>query len=493
MNDLSKRIANLPPEKRAELLRRLEQAGNKVSRPGNRVREPGKPLPLSFSQQRLWLLYQLDPGSVAYNLPHMLRIQGRLDTDVLERALRMVAERHESLRTTFRSGAEGPEQVVAPSSSITLERTDLTGLPAERREEALAERARTEAQRLFELGTGPLLRATVFQLAEQEHVLVTVMHHIITDGWSFGVLARELLAIYGALASGKPPALPPLSVQYPDFSLWQRERLQGPFLQEQLDWWRKQLAGAPAALELPTDHPRPQTLSGRGREHAFALPRELSDAVRAFATREGASSFMVLMAAFNVLLSRYGGQEDVCVGTPVAGRSHAELEGLIGFFINTAVVRAQPVGSKPFRQFLKEVREISLGALSHQEVPIEKLIEELRPAREPGRNPLFQVSFALLPHQVASMNVAGLDVRPVPLTSGASTFELSFLMTDRPEGFTGRIEYSTDLFEPESIARMAEGLRVLLSAAVASPDTVLARLPLLSTSERHTLLETWND
>ncbi|PTL75142.1 non-ribosomal peptide synthetase, partial [Vitiosangium sp. GDMCC 1.1324] len=493
MNDLSKRIANLPPEKRAELLRRLEQAGNKVSRPSARVREQGRPLPLSFSQQRLWLLYQFEPRSVAYNLPNLLRIQGRLDTDILERALRTVVERHETLRTTFRAGTEGPEQVVAPAVRFTLERSDLTSLPTERREEAVHERARAEAQRPFDLTTGPLLRAEVLRLGEQDHMLLVVLHHIVTDGWSFGVLARELLASYDAFASGRVPALPPLPLQYPDFALWQRERIQGPFLQEQVTYWRKQLEGAPTALEMPTDHPRPALPTGRGREHTFSLPRELSDAVRAFATREGASSFMVLMAAFNVLLSRYSGQEDLCVGTPVAGRSHAELEGLIGFFINTVVIRSRAAGGLSFRQFLKEVRETSLGAFAHQEVPIEKLVEELRPAREPGRNPLFQVVFALLPQQAASMNVAGLDVRLAPITSGASTFELTFLMSDRPEGFTGRIEYSTDLFEPETIARLAEHLRVLVSAAITTPEARLAELPLLTEAERHTLLVEWND
>ncbi|WNG36167.1 amino acid adenylation domain-containing protein [Archangium violaceum] len=493
MNDLSKRIANLPPEKRAELLRRLEQAGNKVSRPTARVRDQARPLPLSFSQQRLWLLYQFEPSSVAYNLPNMLRIQGRLDTDLLERALRTVLERHESLRTTFRSGDQGPEQVVAPSAHFTLERSDLTSLPAERREEAVQEHARAEAQRPFDLTTGPLLRAGVLRLGEQDHVLLVVLHHIVTDGWSFGVLARELLACYDAFSSGKPLALPPLPVQYPDFALWQRERLQGAFLQEQVAYWRKQFEGAPTALELPTDHPRPALPTGRGQEHVFALPRELSEAVRAFATREGASSFMVLMAAFNVLMSRYSGQEDVCVGTPVAGRSHAELEGLIGFFINTVVIRSRPVGGLSFRQFLKEVRESSLGAFSHQEVPVEKLIEELRPAREQGRNPLFQVVFALLPQQGASMNVAGLDVRMAPLTSGAATFELTVLMSDRPEGFTGRIEYSTDLFEPETIARMAEHLRVLISAAITTPERKLSELPLLSEDEQRKVLVEWND
>ena len=487
MNELARLIANLPPEKRAEMLRRLEQRGR-----AKEARPPVPALPLSFAQQRLWLHYQLEPGSVAYNLTVAFRILGALDGQALERSLHAVVERHESLRTTFRMEKDSPVQVVSPEASVRLERIELDSEPAGRRDERIHEHVRTEAQRPFELGTGPLLRASLFRLDEREHVLVLCMHHIVTDGWSFGVLLRELLACYDALVAGKPPELPPLPIQYPQFAQWQRERLQGSLLEEQLGYWRERLAGAPAALELPTSHPRPPGLSGRGDQYSFTLPRELAEAVKAFAAREGATSIMVLKAAWHVLLSRYSGQEDLCVGLPSAGRDHADLERLIGFFINTLVVRTRPAGSLPFRDFLRQVREAMLGALAHQEMPLQKLLEELRPPREPGRTPLFQVSFsAAVP--VPSLNGAGLELHRFPIRAEAAAFELGLVMAEHTDGLTGRFDYSTDLFVPAAIARMAEHLVVLLEAAVAAPGTPLAQLPLMSEAERRQVLVEWNE
>ncbi|REG14198.1 phosphopantetheine binding protein, partial [Archangium gephyra] len=350
-------------------------------------------LPLSFAQQRLWFLDQLEPGSAFYNVPAVVKLKGELDVGALERSFEELVRRHEALRTTFRVENGEPVQVISEEPRLAFPVEELSGLPEAEREAEAKRRVEEEALRPFDLARGPLLRTKLLKLGEREHVLVLVMHHIVSDGWSMGLLVRELGGLYEAFSRGKPSPLAELPVQYADYAAWQRQWLSGEVLEEQLGYWRKQLEGAPPALELPTDKPRPAVQSFRGGYRGFQWPRELQDAVKALAKKEGATPFMVLLAAFQTVLARYAGQQDVSVGSPIANRTRAETEGLIGFFVNTLVLRSKLDGDTTFRELLGQVREVTLGAYAHQEVPFEKLVEELRPERDLSRGPLFQVMF----------------------------------------------------------------------------------------------------
>ncbi|HEY0096488.1 MAG TPA: condensation domain-containing protein, partial [Archangium sp.] len=339
MSDIQKRLAALPPEKRELLLRKLGKAAPQAaitSRPRN-----GSSFPLSFTQQRLWFLDQLEPGSALYNIPTALRVEGALNALVLERSLEEVVRRHESLRTLFRSEEGQAAQVVLPAPRLPLNVVDLRELPATEREEEAQRLVNAEAIRPFDLARGPLLRTLLLQLGDQDHVLLLTVHHIVSDGWSMDVLIRELVMLYMTFSAGKPSPLPELPIQYVDYASWQRERLQGEALEKQLAYWRQQLGGAPRLLELPTDRPRPAVQSTRGANQPVQLTRASSEALMALCTREGVTPFMALLAAFQVLLHRYSGQDDICVGTPIAGRDRSELEELIGFFANTLVLRAR--------------------------------------------------------------------------------------------------------------------------------------------------------
>ncbi|RKH09758.1 amino acid adenylation domain-containing protein, partial [Corallococcus sp. CA053C] len=489
-NELSKRIANLSPEKRAELLKKM--AAQKAA-PGNTVRgliplqDRSRPLPLSFAQQRLWFIDQLAPGSPLYNVPMAVRLQGVLDVAVLERALREVVRRHEVLRTTFREDAHGPVQVIAPEPVLTLEQRELTGATPHEAWRL----AREAAARPFDLARGPLLRALLLTSGPTEHLLVVVLHHIISDGWSMTLLVREVALLYGAFARGVPAALPELGVQYADFGVWQREWLQGPRLEKQLGYWKQQLAGVPTALELPTDHPRPAIRDGRGARHDVHLPRELMDAMKTLAQQEGASLFMVLLTGWQVLLSRYAGQEDVTVGSPMAGRTRGEVEGLIGLFVNTQVLRTQVEGSASFRALLRQVRETVLAAQEHQDLPFERLVEELRPERTQGRTPFFQVMLTLQASFRGATTVEGVKLEALELDTHTSKFDLLLQVLETEQGLKGFLEYDTDLYTAPTVARMTEHLRVLLEGAVAHPRDAVSRLPLLTDAERQQVLFDW--
>ncbi|REG24939.1 acyl-CoA synthetase (AMP-forming)/AMP-acid ligase II, partial [Archangium gephyra] len=378
----------------------------------------------SFSQARLWFLEQLAQGQAHELIPAAVRLQGPLDTSALERGLAEVVRRHESLRTTFHSEAGEPRRLVHAELPTPLRHVDLSGLPAEQREAEVRRLALEEAQRPFELARGPLLRTTLLRLSASEHVLVLVMHHIISDGGSMGVLLREMAALYEAFSQGRPSPLPALPVQYGDYSRWQRQWLQGEALQRGLAYWKSQLSGAPASLELPTDKPRPTVRSQRGASLPVSLPREQWEALKALARAEGSTPFMLLQAAFQVLLFRYSGQEDFCLGTPVAGRPRPELDGLIGFFVNTLVLRARLGGNPSFRSLLHQVRETTLSAYAHQDMPFERLVEELRPSRDLSRSPLFQVMLALQPHPLDSASLPGLRLHSLELESHVARFDL---------------------------------------------------------------------
>ncbi|WP_257450671.1 non-ribosomal peptide synthase/polyketide synthase, partial [Archangium lipolyticum] len=452
----------------------------------------GEVLPLSFGQERLWFLQQLEPDSPFYNVPAALRLSGPLDVKALERSLLEVRRRHEVLRITFRTDEQSTPQLVPGSEPMPWSLVDLSHLPTTERESQVLRMAEEESRRLFDLKQGALLRGVLLRLSDSEHVLLVTMHHTVSDGWSLGVLVREVAALYTAFSQEKPSPLPELAVQYADFAAWQRQWLRGETLQAHLGYWRQQLAGAPELLELPTDRPRPHTQSYRGAQHPLLLGQELTRAVRALALGEGVTPFMVLMATFQLLISRYSGQQDLSVGTPIAGRTRPELEELIGFFVNTLVMRTQLPPHLTFRELLARVREVAIGAYAHQDVPFEKLVEELKPARSLSYSPLFQVMFVLQQNPLPTISLPGLALRRMQIDSRTSQFDLSLSLIEEENGLTGWLSYSTDLFDASTAARLADHYRLLLEAAVAHPEQRIGTLPLLTAGERQRMLVEWN-
>ncbi|NOK13568.1 amino acid adenylation domain-containing protein, partial [Corallococcus exercitus] len=478
----------------AALAQRVEAARAEAS-PGVPPLKPAArtgPLPLSFAQQRLWFLEQLSPQGSLYNIPSLLKLEGHLDVAALEQALNALVLRHESLRTTFHAEEGRPFQRIIEAPVLPLPVVDLREVDAALREQEAWRLARAEAQRPFDLVHGPLLRVTLLRTEEREHLLVLSMHHIVSDGWSAGVLVREWVALYAARIEQRDAVLPPLPVQYADYAVWQREWLKGDALEEQVGWWRRELDGAPAALELPTDRVRPAKLTERGGSVPVRLSKPLSDALRTLGRGEGATPFMVLLAAWQVLLSRYSGQDDISVGTPVAGRSQAEVEGLIGLFLNTLVLRTRVRAADRFREVLARVKETTLGAFAHQQVPFERLVDALRPERDLGRTPLFQAMLVLNTEVDTSLSLSDLTLRRLELENLAAKFELNLSLSDAPEGFQGALTYSADLFERPTVERMVQHLGVLLEGIAATPDASVSALPMLAEAEREQVLTTWN-
>jgi amino acid adenylation domain-containing protein len=444
--------------------------------------------PVSFSQQRLWMLDRMDPGRATYAVPLALRLRGALDVDALRRAFAELVARHESLRTVFRWLDGGPMQVVLPGGDLPVESIDLTSVDAASREAELRRRMMDEVATPFHLERGPLGRVRLYRLEEGEHVLFINQHHIVTDGWSNGVLLRELSALYGAFHRGEPSPLAEPQLQYADYADWQRERLRGAVYERHLAFWRGALANAPALLELPADRPRPPVWEGSGGVERFRLPRGLADAVEALAREEGCTPFMVLLAAFQALLGRYAGQEDVVVGSPVAGRTRAETEGLIGFFVNTLALRGDLRGDPPFRALLGRVREATLGAFEHQEMPFERLVEELKVPRSAAHAPVVQVLFILQTAGDLSVPIPGLEVESEPVDWAHARFDLTLSLRPRADGMDGALEYATALFDRDTAVRIVAHFRTLLAAACAAPGTRLSALPLLDGAERARLL-----
>jgi len=449
--------------------------------------------PVSFAQQRLWFLEQLVPGNPFYNVPTAVLLTGPLNVAALEQTFNEIVRRHETLRTTFRMIEGEPVQAIAPSLRLPLSLADLQEFPEAERE-AEVERLLTEAfQQPFELSQGPLLRVKLLQLGEAEHVLMLTMHHIVADGWSVGVLVRELGTLYSAFTIGQPSPLADLPIQYADFAHWQREWLQGEVLSTHMAYWRQQLDGAPFGLDLPTDRPRPALPTFRGARQSVMLPMELSEALSTLSAREGVTLFMTLLAAFQTLLYRYTGQEDIPIGSPIANRNRSEIEGLIGFFVNSLVLRTDLSGNPPFRELLSRVREVALGAYAHQDLPFEKLVEELQPERNLNRNPLFQVVFALQNAPVEALELTGLTLSPLSFDPETARFDLEFQLVECLGSLRVVVTYSTDLFDTATITRMLENFQVLLEDIVAHPDQRLANLSLLTETEQHQLLVEWND
>ncbi|HKH44008.1 MAG TPA: amino acid adenylation domain-containing protein, partial [Thermoanaerobaculia bacterium] len=441
-------------------------------------------LPLSFAQERLWFLDQVLPGNV-YNVPLVLRLQGPLDANVWSRALDEVRRRHEALRTIFLSAPGGPVQVVEPFVPRPLPRIDLSALPSLLREAEAARLTAVEASRPFDLQTGPLLRATLLKLAADDHLALLVCHHIVADGWSTGVLLDEIAALY----AGDFP--PPLPIQYPDYAVWQRQWLDEATLAESLAWWRYQLAGQPT-LELPADRPRPPVPSHAGALVPMEIPADLARGLRALARETGSTLFMVLLAGFAALLHRLSGSEDVRIGTPVAHRMLPELERLIGFFVNTLVLRVDFAGEPSGTGLLARVRANALGAWAHQDVPFEKLVEELRPERRLDQNPLFQVAFGL--DRPRPLDLSGLRVSQMPVHSGTAKFDLYAGLEESPEGgLSGSWELATDLFDRTTVQRFCAQWLTLLAEMAAEPGRRISEMPLLSAAERQQLAHEWND
>ncbi len=449
------------------------------------------PLPLSFAQQRLWFLDRLQPGSTAYNIPYALKLEGVLDVVALERGLEEVVRRHEVLQASFESQAGEPVLQLAGPLRLPLAPVDLSALEAGQRSEEVARLASEESARPFELSRGPLLRATLLRLGEREHVLLLTVHHIVFDGWSAGLLFQELAALYGAFSRGAPSPLAELPLRYTDYARWQREWLRGEALEAQLAYWRQRLADSPPVLNLPLDRPRPARRSPRAGRVPVTLSRELTETLGALAQREGSSLFMVLLAGFQALLGRWSGQEDVAVGTPVAGRTRAEVEGLIGFFVNTLVLRTDVSGAPTFRELVARVREVALGAYAHQEVPFEKLVEELNPVRDLRSSPLFQVMFVLQNMPTREVSLPELKLSSVEQEGAEAKLDLSLSLTRTPEGLRGVFSYDAALFEPATIERLARHLETLLAAVAAAPDRRVAEVELLVGAERARVLEDW--
>ncbi|GAB1542981.1 hypothetical protein NUACC21_56550 [Scytonema sp. NUACC21] len=499
-------------ERKAEIIDFLKVANNtnsyastpiiSISRDGN--------LPLSFAQQRLWFLDQLIPNNPFYNVPAAFHLLGSLNLAALEQTFNEIVRRHEALRTSFVMVEGKPVQVVHPTLKISLPVIDLRSLPqAERKTQALLLTTQ-EAQLPFKLLTDALLRVKLLQLDELEHILVLNMHHIISDGWSIGVMIREIAALYttfcGDLANNSP--LPELAIQYADFADWQRQWLQkvgtngrSP-LQTQLAYWQKQLEGI-SMLNLPTDRPRPVVQTYQGARQLVQFPRNLSEALSALSQQEGVTLFMTLMAAFQILLYRYTQQEDIAVGSPIANRNRSEIEGLIGFFVNSLVLRTDLSGNPTFRELLSRVKEVALEAYAHQDLPFEKLVEELHPERHLNQNPLFQVVFALQNAPMSALELPGLTLSPLQFDSGTTRFDLEFhlwqqepnneLWVDSSEGISGFVIYSTDLFDEATITRMLGHFQTLLEGIIANPEERIANLPILRESELYQLLVEWNN
>ncbi|MEM7534194.1 MAG: condensation domain-containing protein, partial [Chloroflexota bacterium] len=466
-----------------------------------------QPLPLSFAQQRLWFLDQLEPESAFYNMRMLLRLTGQLDVTALEASFRYLIERHESLRTVFGTSTQTnngeANQLIHPSSwaaQFTLAITPVT-------DEGEAQRlAQIEATTPFKLNEGPLLRVQLLQIAADgstssptEHLLVLNMHHIISDGWSMGLLVKELTYAYRAYVSGQQPTLSALPIQYADFAIWQRDYLRagvpGARLETQLAYWRAQLTGAPALLELPTDRPRPSVQSYRGARYAFELSADLNAKLNQLAKTHDATLFMVMLAAFNILLARYSRQDDIVVGSSIANRNRAEIEGLIGFFVNTLVLRTQLDDNPTFTELLVQVRQTTLDAYQHQDLPFEQLVDVLNLERTLSYNPLFQVMLVLQNAEIGEFNLPNLTATLQPADAPFAKFDLTLHLMEKEKegGLWGVIAYATDLFDEATIARMASHFTVLLEGIVRQPDRAIHQLPMLTETEYHQIAHEWND
>ena len=501
MNDTAQRIEELSKSKRA-LFELLLKERKKEAIPQIRA-APGRPqantFPMSFAQERLWFFDQFEPGTYLYNVPFSVRLEGKLSFPALVRSIEQIIRRHEILRTTFASSKGESVQIIHPFSNESTDGTtrplsivDLRHLEPPERQSVTKQLIVQEGHRPFDLSQGPLMRTTLLRIDEDEHVLLFTMHHIVTDGWSLGVFIREWAALYAAFSRGRPSPLSELSIQYADFAVWQRQWLQGDVLDAQIGYWKRQLGGQLPLLEIMGDRPRPSTRTFRGSFKPIKLTEALSAAIKALCREQQCTLFMMLLAAFKSLLYRYTSQTDLLVGSPIANRNQVETGNLIGFFVNTLVLRTDLSGNPSFKELLEQVREVTLGAYAHQDLPFERLVEELRPERDLRRTPVFQVMFALQNAPLPPLQLEGMQLSYVGFDHEVSRFDLSLSMEEGQEGLSGFLEYNTDLFDGQTIERMIEHFKILLDGAVARPEQRLSRLPLLTGAEEQQLLVEWN-
>ena len=484
----------LGPKRRALLKALLQEEG--LSAPASSIIPRRKSLscaPLSPAQQRLWFLYQLEPQNPLYNVFTGIRMVGVLDVEVLQRVIEAIVDRHEALRTTFSAMDGVPLQQIAPNLSLPLPLADLRQVPLSGRNSEAMRLATAEASRPFDLATGPLVRATLLRLAEEEHFLLWTMHHIVSDGWSMSVIYREIGALYDTYLKGEPSPLPELVIHYPDFAKWQQECFQSDVLDGQLAYWRKQLDGAPSLLELPTDFRRPLVQTFEGASQSILIASGLAQNLRELSRQEGATLFMTLLAAFQICLARYSGQEDIVVGSPHAGRNFVETEHLVGYFVNMLPLRTSLKGDPSFQELLGRVRESALGAYAHPYVPFEQLREPLHLAGDLRYNPLFQVMFALQNLPLDTLTLPGLTLSPVKLDLASAKVDLTLWIREHPDGLKAALAYNVDLFAQPTAARILEHFQRLLQCIVANPSQRISQLPVLGEDERRLLFVEWNN
>jgi amino acid adenylation domain-containing protein len=493
MTNLSQRIANLSPEKLALLQERLMKKGDASGVKKSRIspRLSADPAPLSFSQQRLWFLNQMEPDS-PFNISIAIQLNGSLNVDALVQTLKAIVERHPVLRTTFAAVDGNLIQVVSPAPLVKLSSIDLSHLSSAKCQADINKILSVEPLRPFDLTADLMLRATLLRSNDTEHTLILVIHHIATDGWSVGILFRELASFYQGFADGNPVVLPELPIQYTDFAAWQREWLSGAVINAQLDYWKQQLAEAPRVLTLTTDRPRPSVQTFEGGTKYFHLNRELTQQLKQLSQQSGATLFMTLIAAFATLLSRYSGQDDVVIGSPIANRNRSEVESIIGCFINTLALRTKFNDEPTFLELLARVRETTLGAYDRQDFPLEKLVEELQPERSMSHAPLFQVMFVLQNVPIGKLELPGLTLMLLELEDLVAKDDLFLSMAETETGMTGELVYNSDLFDRSSIERMAVNFERLLTSIAANPNQKIDRLSLLSAIETQSLVD-WNN
>ena len=493
MSDLDARLASLSPTQQQVLEKLLKQrraAGTAAADVLAGRTRADQPAPLSFGQERLWFLHRLDPDSSVYNVHTTIDVSGA-DAPTVRRAIAEIVRRHDTLRTTFKDSPAGAVAVVSPTLDLAMPAVDLSADAEDERERRLARLAADHAHEPFDLERGPLMRVALVELGDDARVLLVAMHHIVTDGWSMDVFANELAALTAAFGANQPSPLAPVTVRYADFAAWQRAQLQGARLDAELEWWRRQLEGAPPVLELPLDRPRPAVQSDEGAFQGCVLGSAASDQLRRLAAREGTTLFSVLLSAFCVWLYRLTGQADLVVGLPVGGRTRAELEPIIGFFVNTVVLRADVSGNPSFSAVVGRVRKTITDALAHQDLPFERLVAALAPSRHLSRAPLFQVMAQLLGSEALATDGSG-PTTPGEIEFGTSLFDLSIDFIDTPDGIRSTVQYSTDLFEHATITRWLQGWLLLLEAVAEEPGHPIAALPVMTAAERAFVVETVN-
>jgi hypothetical protein len=451
-----------------------------------------KDMPVSFVQHRLWFLWQLDPDGSAYNIQQAVRIEGLLDLSLLRRALNEIVKRHEMLRTCFSSRDGQPRQQINGAHEVATPLIDLTSLCEQARDSEAMRAVNQIALVPFNLATGPLFRVCMIRLDYQHHIIVLSLHHIVSDGWSVGILAREIAELYSAFSEGRQPRLAENPIQYADYAAWQRDWMQGEVLEKHLQYWSGRLSGSMPNLQLPADQARAAVQTYRGAVKNFLLPAELSRHLSALSRQNGASLFMVLLAAFKVLLHRYSGEEDIVVGSNITTRNRTELEGVIGCFVNNLVLRTDLSGNPSFREIIRRVREVCLGAYAYQDTPFERIVEEIQPERSTSHHPLFQVAFVVQNNPHSSLKLPGLTLTPVKVAYEEATFDLVFVMSETDDGLLASVRYNADLFNLATIDRMWGHFETLLADIVSDPDKSISSFSLVSAEEIARMSDSFN-